>query len=160
MSGCSCCRVASPVLVGEGSEDEGNEENNEDDSDKNEDEQQHDAESNADAYVDATSASTASKKKKKKSESKGKGTAAFVGLKDALTGNKDKAVDIEDDDNDSEDDASTSSRKRTITDALYRRILDDAKTNPFAERSAKLDRQAVAEMVECDLFSISFILVG
>lgn len=108
-----------------------------------------------DAASAAETASSSSKKKKKKSKSKGKGKAALDKLKGALSGSG-KGVELDDDDNEPDARASGSSsvagKKPTppISDALYRRIMDEAKKNLSAEEASKLDRQAVAEMVECE----------
>jgi hypothetical protein len=95
--------------------------------------------------------SAAAKKKKKKSKSKGKGKAALDKLKASLTGNGSKDVNLDDDEDEASPSSSVAGKKPTppISDALYRRILDEAKKNLSPEEAAKLDRQAVAEMVEC-----------
>jgi hypothetical protein len=114
-----------------------------------------DGEDGEDAEALATeeggAASTGNKKKKKKSKSKGKGKAALDKLKGALTGNSNSTsttVDTAEDDSPSS--SSTAGKKLAppISNELYKRILDEAKKNLSPEEAAKLDRQAVAEMVE------------
>lgn len=108
--------------------------------------------STAAGVAEGGESSAAAKKKKKKSKSKGKGKAALDKLKASLTGNGSKDVNLDDDQDETSPSSSVAGKKPTppISDALYRRILDEAKKNLSPEEAAKLDRQAVAEMVECE----------
>ena len=80
------------------------------------------------------------KRKKKKSKgSKGKGKAAVERLKSALALGGDKDKD------------SANKELTPISDELYERIVSEAKKKAGPEEAAKLDRQSVMELVECEL---------
>lgn len=121
----------------------------EDDEDDDDDAAAQSTSANAGGAV--AEAGVPSKKKKKKSKSKGKGKAALDKLKDTLTGSNSKSINLDGDDTPTT--SSVAGKKPTppISDALYKRILEEAKKNLSSEEAAKLDRQAVAEMVECKL---------
>lgn len=95
----------------------------------------------------AGTSASAAKKKKKKSKSKGKGKAAMDKLKGVLAGSAGSS-----DGGDSLLAPSVAGKKSTpaISDDLYKRIVAEARKNLPEDEVAKLDRQAVTEMVECE----------
>lgn len=145
--------VEALVLQDEG--DQGHHNADDDGEEGDEDDNDHPAEAVAGSSTAAQDGESAAagKKKKKKSKSKGKGKAALDKLKGALTGNDSgKGVELDNDDASSNTSSSVAGKKPIppISDALYKRILEEAKKNLSPEEAAKLDRQAVAEMVECE----------
>lgn len=117
----------------------------------------HDNVAESSAAGAAAAEAGASKKKKKKSKSKGKGKGAMDKLKNALTGGSSEDTDVIG----ASPSSSVAGKKGVppISDKLYQRILSEAKKNLSPEEAAKLDRQAVAEMVEGDYFS-RFVQTG
>lgn len=87
------------------------------------------------------------KKKKKKAKGKGKAASAVDKVKAALGASSSNNK------HNGRDSASSSAvaqkDSQDVSDELYERILEQARRNVGPAEAAKLDRQAVAEMVEC-----------
>lgn len=125
------------------------------DDEEHDDEQQADGEGQQeqdDLQAGTSATGAAAKKKKKKSKSKGKGKATLDKLKSVLTGGDTET-------GDSSLAASVAGKKTNngISDDLYKRILAEAQKNLPADEVAKLDRQAISEMVECEADGASYM---
>lgn len=147
------------IALKDGQGDHGEQQQQHDEDGEEEDEKDEIAAADVTAPANGEAAtSSSSKKKKKKSKSKGKGKAALDKLKGTLTGNKDTTLESSGGDDAAAPSSSVAGKKPTppISDALYRRILEEAKKNLTPEEAAKLDRQSVAEMVECQ-YHASFL---